>query len=1072
MSSDPRSSAEHLDASIPGSFPEALPPGGYSSQQSLAQAIHARRAEYTRPKRIKIKIGTWNVAAYKGTEKDIGGWLIGGKGVAEELAGLGIASQDQPHGDTGPTPEDPRDQRETVEDQEARRTRKESTIPRNDPGSVDGGEDIGIYAVGLQEVLDISSATEALRPYTDPATANKFKSALDEALPNGYQLVAEQQLIGLLLLIYAAPDIAQEVKSVSTTSVGTGLMGYMGNKGAVTARIVIGETTRLVFVNCHLAAGADAGSLERRNWDAAQITSRTRFDPITDSLGAVQGKGETIGDEDFAFWFGDLNYRLQGMPGDDVRRLLMLHTRNEYDLKTRNRSSSDTTNSSVPVEDSEDEDIHIPANFDPASLQTTLDSLLPHDELYEQIKTRKAFHDGWREGAIKFMPTYKYDVGSVGIFDSSEKRRCPSWCDRILYRTRRDKLAYDNKFSEEEEAKKRDEEIRERGIDQASEDDDVLFDSEYNPETDGDDYDEYDEYVDDGQTQVVETRAGFEDEIKLEMYTSHQRVLSSDHKPLAAVFSFKYDAVVPELKTKIHQEVARELDRAENEGRPTVTLLVDRSHSSDHEDLVADDDTEHFEGVNFGAARYGQSKRRSITIANTGQVPATVSFVDRPVSAGQIEGPMPIWLSAKFDREADSDSSASKDTKLTSNSPNLRFTLDPGDATTVTLLLRVEVMELVKSLNEGIASLDDILVLRVEDGRDHFLPVRAKWLHSSLGRSIDKLIRIPEGGVRRLQGQKPNSGSGHRTDATCGRASGTSSPASLSHTDTNTVKWSAPRELFRLTEAVENLAQRSIAEWDMTAKSSENGRQRPPWELHSGWPFWEDSWSPWGADARKATVSSIYEALDVDKPFDELIDAATPVLARLEAFAGVLVTFLTNLGDGVITPDLWDKVDADMTARERDKSNKQQPLPIDDERSRVMEIMAEMPAHNVSFVLVTSMLSRLIAEETASDHTATAASVKSTPHKREASTDSASTTPSRGIPILRRRAASRVSEDEGEKAEKAVQTRRKLREKAYAVTFAEAMIRMPNVEGMKERERRSREERGVHVIELFLKEDS
>lgn len=46
------------------------------------------------------------------------------------------------------------------------------------------------------------------------------------------------------------------------------------------------------------------------------------------------------------------------------------------------------------------------------------------------------------------------------------------------------------------------------------------------------------------------------------------RVLSSDHKPLDAVFKLQYDAVVPELKTAIHGEVAREIDRQENEGRP------------------------------------------------------------------------------------------------------------------------------------------------------------------------------------------------------------------------------------------------------------------------------------------------------------------------------------------------------------------------------------------------------------------------------------------------------------------------------------------------------------------------
>src|ERR1700750_2109911 len=103
-------------------------------------------------------------------------------------------------------------------------------------------------------------------------------------------------------------------------------------QGAVTARIVLGETTRLVFVNSHLAAGAEKTSLDRRNWDAGQITNRTRFEPITDVPDLSQSTGEQIGDEDFAFWAGDLNYRLDTISGEDVRRLLMLHTRNEYDL--------------------------------------------------------------------------------------------------------------------------------------------------------------------------------------------------------------------------------------------------------------------------------------------------------------------------------------------------------------------------------------------------------------------------------------------------------------------------------------------------------------------------------------------------------------------------------------------------------------------------------------------------------------------------------------------------------------------------------------------------------------------
>ncbi|KAK5277169.1 hypothetical protein LTR16_010145, partial [Cryomyces antarcticus] len=162
-------------------------------------------------------------------------------------------------------------------------------------------------------------------------------------------------------------------------------------------------------------------------------------------MGATPTSGEVIGDEDFAFWFGDLNYRLEGIPGEDVRRLLMLHTRNKYDLSQRSAHkidkelSADADITKTRVADRTSIDSNSSSRFlsattanqpqsslatlgasestldpssDPASLLTTLSSLLPHDELHQQMDQRKAFHDGWNEGPINFLPTYKYDVGT------------------------------------------------------------------------------------------------------------------------------------------------------------------------------------------------------------------------------------------------------------------------------------------------------------------------------------------------------------------------------------------------------------------------------------------------------------------------------------------------------------------------------------------------------------------------------------------------------------------------------------------------------------------------------------
>ncbi|KAJ8065516.1 hypothetical protein OCU04_006198 [Sclerotinia nivalis] len=934
-----------------------------SSPHSLSKAVYARRHEYTRSQKVKIKIGCWNVAACPGTEKDLAGWFVQGKGIDKRLAGLKLANaieKDESQANI-----------ESVNEQESRRNKRESTIPHGDEGIIAGGEDIGLYVLGLQEVVELTSAREYIgKVYSNNDPATTWRKSLLAALPEGYTLVVEQQLSGLLMFIFASPTVAPTISSVSTVSVGTGFMGYLGNKGAVTTRIVIGETTRLVFVNSHLASGTDKAHLDRRIWDVSQILQRTHFDPISRG-GVLDDTQESIGDEDFAFWFGDLNFRLEGLPGDDIRRLLMLHTKGEYDIGAPSRkkidneinagegpivirpvdsddeSEEETRKSSSTFDPNDDsstvttlpdpDDFMQDPSQDPASLQATIDSLLPHDQLRHVQRARKAFHDGWREGPVTFLPTYKYDVGSMGIFDSSEKKRAPSWCDRILFRTRRDKLAFDAKINEEALARKKDEEMRAQGIDHAADDEDVLF--SYDPDEDGeqnttpsksDDYDEYDEYdeTEDTEAAPVITKDGFVDRITLDVYTSHQRVLSSDHKPLDAVFTLEYDAVVPELKSKVQQEVARDLDRAENESRPGVTIVVEHSQNaeeSQRSDKPRKNSNDGNGVVDFGNIEFDHRTSRNITIANTSQVTSTFAFVDRPSVEGQEDRIAPPWLSVWFaGYSMDEDDRAVQNLKR-------EITLEPGDAINVTLEVLVDDFSSVKSLNDGDVSLEDVLVLRVTDGRDHFVPIKGNWLQSCLGRSVDELIHVPEGGVRALL-PRPRGEPGPPVNRG------------------QEVTWSAPRELLKLTQVIDSLTDRVVADSNML-EGAMIPRDSP------SWPFDERTWRFKGKSARDTLRGKVLTALDSDQSIFDVFPVDVPAAHRLEIVAEVLIIFLRNLTDGIIPKNLCEQIDAGMAARPGNALSD-----IEETKAWVLDVLSSLPHHNISFVFLTSTLSRVAGE--------------------------------------------------------------------------------------------------------------
>ncbi|KAK4222498.1 putative inositol-1,4,5-trisphosphate 5-phosphatase 3 [Podospora fimiseda] len=990
-----------------------------ANPHSLHRAIQARRSEYVRRRRIRVKVGTWNVAACTGTDKDLARWFVDGEGL-DSTNKAAAANADH--------------------------------------------NNIGLYVLGLQEINTLTAPAQYLPnlpwgySFKDTVVEEKWKAALEAALPKGYKFVAEERLAGLLLLVYASPEVHPLVGNVSTTTVSAGAVGgYIGNKGAVCCRILLGEVTSLLFVNCHLASGVEKSYIAHRIWQVQQIQTYARFEPITVG-GVEEDERGKIGDEDFAFWFGDLNSRLDHLPGDEIRRLLTLHVRGEYDPSKKDLRSEDSLEGSgVVVQDSsdgkndktEDQPVvkkggetvdeeadddsinHLPdpdefpldPSDDPASLQTTIDSLLPHDQLRRLMKTREVFQDGWREGPITFLPSYKYDVGSVYLFDSSEKRRPPSWCDRILYRTRKQREDFEKKTKEDEERRKRDEEMKAQGMEQAGEDEDVLF--SYDPDNDGEDqpssvgkgYDEYEEGDD------LDQKSGEEsgDNLHLDLYTSHQRITASDHKPISSIFTMDYDAVDSELKAKVHAEVARELDRVENEGRPVITIVVEHQTSQTQRKSTPDQVE-----IDFGDLRFRKREICSMTLANTGGAPATFSFVEKPETDISSDSESVEWLATTFVQPEAAGGAES-------STLDKEVTLEPGETVLAIVEACVHDIGQIRRLNEGKASLDEVLILRVQEGRDHFVPVRAAWSPTSIGRSVDELVRVSEGGIRAF-----GKSLAEKKGRLCTIPS-TTSPCV-----------NAPRELLALTQAIDKLTDRVLADEQMLEDCEVPAAP--------GWPFDESTWQFTDKETRNSWVADIVDALDQGINILDVFSPETPSAERFEAVAEVFLLFLRSLSGGIVTRSHWEAIEkmgipalvqgvtASESTNEADKGT-------------ILDLLQDSPHYNISFLFVTTSLARTVAE---------LAPVTKKDLEALKNEQNANASRGGGFGAFRKSIGFRRGTADVAAANAVIAlSKRRAKETKYAEIFGPVVCRGSSIE--KDKDRKTMEDRQKALVELFIR---
>uniref|UniRef100_A0A3Q1GY39 Synaptojanin-1 n=1 Tax=Acanthochromis polyacanthus TaxID=80966 RepID=A0A3Q1GY39_9TELE len=165
---------------------------------------------------------------------------------------------------------------------------------------------IDIFAIGFEEMVELNAGN-----IVSASTTNQklWAAELQKNISRDhkYVLLASEQLVGVCLFVFIRPQHAPFIRDVAVDTVKTGMGGATGNKGGVAIRLLF-HTTSICFVCSHFAAGQS--QVKERNDDYSEITRRLSF-PM----------GRLLYSHDYVFWCGDFNYRIS-LPNEEVKELI------------------------------------------------------------------------------------------------------------------------------------------------------------------------------------------------------------------------------------------------------------------------------------------------------------------------------------------------------------------------------------------------------------------------------------------------------------------------------------------------------------------------------------------------------------------------------------------------------------------------------------------------------------------------------------------------------------------------------------------------------------------------------
>lgn len=482
---------------------------------------------------------------------------------------------------------------------------------------------------------------------------SKGSSAPDQC----YVQIVSKQLVGVYMSVWVRRGLMKAIRGVQTTWVMTGFGGYLGNKGAVAVRMRVYDSA-LCLVCSHFASGDQDGDELRRNADFADIMKRCVFsnDPPADpaAVAAAGGAGHwgaltAISEHQNVIWMGDLNYRLNA--ADEEARKLIKNNR--------------------------------------------LDLLIESDQLLTEMSAKRVFQ-GWREGPVSFLPTYKYHLG-CNIYSGD------------LMPSRAGAEEYPEELSADDVEYLRAESTTSGGTDTTTAGGAPLQSGRQTPPTPSPAEKEK-EKAKKRTPAWCDRILWLPDRQLFQLAYGRGELTVSDHRPVCAAFLFEAHAYDRSKVEAILEEGRRKVDMMQNANTPKCSVEPNF--------------------VDVGSVSFGTPRTCTVTLHNGGPVDASFHFTPPPrlrtegahrVTWDDDQPIAPPWLTVV---------------------PAEGF-VEAGKSVEITLTVLVEggANGAAAALSHAASdSLEAICILRIVDGSDLFICLNGKYRPSSFGIPLEDLL--------------------------------------------------------------------------------------------------------------------------------------------------------------------------------------------------------------------------------------------------------------------------------------------------------------------------------------------